>query len=186
MKLKYFLLTFLLFFIKSCPEYRRGSYYIKKNVTHCLIGGILNENEFKKELSSCNIYPNIKEQILKNLQKEKNEFDFENFDKKKRIIYYNYAKINFNEDKKLYSFFIYSYSITVVKTARLFNCRRFHFMKRCGYAGIVDLNIEKEDIKKWENQTLKNLLANIKLKFPNYVDEKIIEKFYSDFPYFKK
>ena len=59
-------------------------------------------------------------------------------------------------------------------------------MKRCGYAGIVDLNIEKEDIKKWENQTLKNLLANIKLKFPNYVDEKIIEKFYSDFPYFKK
>lgn len=83
MKLKYFLLTFLLFFIKSCPEYRRGSYYIKKNVTHCLIGGILNENEFKKELSSCNIYPNIKEQILKNLQKEKNEFDFENFDKKK-------------------------------------------------------------------------------------------------------
>ena len=186
MSLRYFLLSFLLIFIKSCPRYRNFRKYIQKIDTHCLIGGILTENELKKKLSSCNIYQKTKQQILQNFNKDINEFEFQNEDLEKKIIYFNYAKKILHDDKIHHSFFIYSYSIKVEKSKMLYNCRIFFVFESCSSGKKIDLKIEKEDIEKWKNQSLNNILKKIKLEFSNSVDEKLKKKFYSDFPLLKE
>ena len=187
MSLRYFLLSFLLIFIQSCPVYKNYINYIQKIDTHCLIGGILTENELKKKLSSCNIYQKTKQQILQNFNKDKNEFEFVNEDLEKKLIYFNYAKKILHDDKIHHSFFIYSFSIKVEKSRELWNCRRIHmFSKYCRFEKRVDIKIEKEDIKKWKNQSLNKILKNIKLEFSNSVDEKLKEKYYSNFPLLKQ
>ena len=187
MSLRYFLLSFLLIFIySSCPEYKNYRNSIQKIDTHCLIGGILTENELKKKLSSCNIYQKTKQQILQNFNKDKNEFEFVNEDLEKKLIYFNYAKKILHDDKIHHSFFIYSYSIKVVKSKDLYNCIRYFIFETCSFRKTIDLKIQKEDIEKWKSQSLNNILKKIKLEFSNSVDEKLKKKFYSDFPLLKK
>ncbi len=180
-----FLISLQFIFIKSGIGFGATDPHIIRLDIPCLMAGVTTYDEYKVKLYSCGIHKEIKQQLLNNIDNENEEYQKQEVDWNKKIIYYHYAKRIYLPDRWHQLYFIYSYAAHVEKKKLERRCRQIRRHKICENQSIPD-RINDKDVEAMKNKAFNTVKSKVNVQFSSSVDESNKELFYNNFPLFRK
>ena len=185
MRVIVFLISLQFIFIKSGIGFDPTEPNITKLVITCSLAGVTTYDIYKSKINFCNIHKEIKQKLLYNIDNEKEDYQKQEIDWNKRIIYYHYAKRLYLPDRWHQLFFIYSYSAHVAKNKAIQKCREVRSHRICHKEFIPD-SINNKDIEAMKNKAFNTVISKANVQFSSSVDESMKKLFYAYFPFLRK
>ena len=185
MRLITFLISIQFIFIKSGIGFGPTDPHITKLDITCSMAGVTTYDVYKSKLYSCGIHKDIKQQLFNNIDNEKEDYQKQDVDWNKKIIYYHYVKRIYLPDRWHQLYFIYSYTAHVAKNRLQKKCRQVRRHQICHNESIPD-RINDKDVEAMKNKAFNTLISKVNVQFSSTVDENNKELFYNNFPLFRK
>ena len=124
MRVIVFLISLQFIFIKSGIGFDPTEPNITKLVITCSLAGVTTYDIYKSKINFCNIHKEIKQKLLYNIDNEKEDYQKQEIDWNKRIIYYHYVKRIYLPDRWHELYYFYSVSAYLEKSIKKRVCKR--------------------------------------------------------------
>ena len=158
---------------------------IRKMEVKTALAGVLAYEELTSLIYQTNLFNEFKKEILNKLDSEREEIIKDNIDWKNKIIYTNYFKRIYHNDKWHHSFALYNIVTFVDKREEKRICKKVLRMTRC-YTSFEPVDLNQNDVNLLRDRAINSIYYRTGIKFSNSADESHKEKFYLEFPNFRK